>query len=49
MTEGSMEREEILARSRAENKKQDIYEKEILKQEFKVAVIVISLLATLFL
>ena len=43
-----MDREEILAKSRAENKNKDIYEQEILKQANHYAIIVLSVLATLF-
>lgn len=43
-----MNREEILAKSRAENKNQDIYEQEIIKQASKIAVLVQMILATVF-
>lgn len=43
-----MEKEEILAKSRAENNHRDIYEKEILKQAASVAAVVLLSLATLF-
>ncbi len=43
-----MNKNEILARSRAENKNKDIYEQEILKQANSYAVIVLIVLATLF-
>lgn len=43
-----MEKEEILAKSRTENKNQDIYEQEILKQANKYGVIVQGILATVF-
>ena len=43
-----MNREEILEKSRAENKHKDIYEPEILKQASTNAVIVMMVLATVF-
>lgn len=43
-----MNREEILKKSRAENKNKDIYEQEILKQANTSAVIVMLVLATVF-
>ena len=43
-----MNKEEILAKSRAENKNQDAYEKEILKQGQVVSLIVIVIIATVF-
>ena len=43
-----MNREEILAKSRAENKNQDAYEQEILKQGQVVSLIVIIIIATVF-
>lgn len=43
-----MNRDEILAKSRAENKNKDIYEQEVLKQASKSAVVVQMFLATLF-
>lgn len=43
-----MNREEILEKSRAENKNKDIYEQEILKQASTSAVIVMMVLATIF-
>ncbi len=43
-----MYKDEILAKSRAENKNKDIYEEEILKQANSYAVIVLMALATLF-
>lgn len=43
-----MDREEILAKSRAENKNQDMYEKEVLKQGQAVSAVVILILATVF-
>ena len=43
-----MNREEILEKSRTENKNKDIYEQEILKQASTSAVIVMIVLATIF-
>lgn len=43
-----MNREEILEKSRAENKHKDVYEQEILKQAGMNAVIVMMILATVF-
>ena len=43
-----MNKEEILEKSRAENKNKDIYEQEILKQASSSAVIVMMVLATVF-
>ena len=43
-----MDEDEILAKSRAENKNKDIYEKEVLKQASKSAVIVQMILAAIF-
>ncbi len=43
-----MDKEEILAKSRAENKNKDVYEREVLKQASKSAVVVQMSLATLF-
>ena len=43
-----MNKEEILVKSRAENKNKDIYEQEILKQANSSAVIVMMVLATVF-
>ena len=43
-----MNREEILEKSRAENKNQDIYEQEVLKQADTIAVKVMMTLATVF-
>lgn len=43
-----MNKEEILAKSRAENKNKDVYEQEILKQASKSAVIVQMALAAIF-
>lgn len=43
-----MNREEILSKSRAENKNKDIYELEIQKQANTYAVIVLLILATIF-
>ena len=43
-----MNRDEILAKSRAENKNKDIYGQEVLKQASKSAVVVQMSLATLF-
>ena len=43
-----MNKNEILAKSRAENKNKDIYEQEVLKQASRSAVVVQMALATLF-
>ena len=43
-----MNRDEILAKSRAENKNKDVYEQEVLKQASKSAVVVQMSLATIF-
>ena len=43
-----MNKDEILAKSRAENKNKDVYEQEVLKQASKSAVVVQMALATLF-
>lgn len=43
-----MNKEEILEKSRAENRNQDIYEQEVLKQAGTSAVIVMMVLATIF-
>lgn len=43
-----MNREEILERSRAENKNRDIYEQEVLKLANAAAVVVMMILATVF-
>ena len=43
-----MNKDEILAKSRAENKNKDVYEQEVLKQASKSAVVVQMVLATLF-
>ena len=43
-----MDKEEILEKSRAENRNEDIYEKEILKQASTGSVIVMMVLATIF-
>lgn len=43
-----MDRDEILAKSRAENKNQDVYEQEILKLAGKTAVVVQMILAAVF-
>lgn len=43
-----MNKEEILAKSRAENKNKDVYEQEVLKQASKGAVIVQLVLAAVF-
>lgn len=43
-----MNKEEILEKSRAENRNKDIYEQEILKQAITNAVIVMMILATIF-
>lgn len=43
-----MNREEVLAKSRAENKNKDMYEQEILKQASKSAILVQMVLAAVF-
>ena len=43
-----MNKDEILARSRAENKNRDIYKQEILTQASKNAVVVQMVVATIF-
>ena len=43
-----MNRDEILAKSRAENKNKDVYEQEVLKQASRSAVVVQMVLATIF-
>lgn len=43
-----MNREEILERSRKENKNQDIYEKEVIIQDNRYACIAAAVLATVF-
>lgn len=43
-----MNKDEILAKSRAENKNKDVYEQEILKQASRSAVLVQMILATIF-
>ncbi len=43
-----MNKEEILAKSRAENKNQDVYGKEVFKQSTTIAVLVMMVLATIF-
>ncbi len=43
-----MDKDEILAKSRAENKNKDVYEQEVLKQASRSAVVVQMALATLF-
>ncbi|MGM9661743.1 MAG: DUF6442 family protein [Oscillospiraceae bacterium] len=43
-----MDKEEILARSRQENKNQDIYEKEVIIQGNRYACIAAAVLATVF-
>ena len=43
-----MNKDEILAKSRAENKNKDVYEQEILKQASRSAVVVQMAFATLF-
>ena len=43
-----MNREEILEKSRKENKNQDVYEQEVLKQSNEVAAFVMVLLAAVF-
>ncbi len=43
-----MKKDEILARSRAENKNRDIYEQEVLKQGWEIAFIAAAVLAAVF-
>lgn len=43
-----MDREEILAKSRAENKNKDVYEQEVLRQASTSAVVVMIVLAAIF-
>ncbi len=43
-----MKKEEILAKSRAENKNKDIYEQEVLKQGAGIAFLVAAVLAAVF-
>lgn len=43
-----MEREEILAQSRKENKEQDLYEQEVIKTGNNIAITVAACLATIF-
>ncbi len=43
-----MKKEEILAKSRAENKNRDIYEQEVLKQGWEIAFIAAAVLAAVF-
>lgn len=43
-----MDKEEILEKSRAENKNKDVYEQEVLKQAGTCAVIVMMVLAAIF-
>ncbi len=43
-----MKKDEILARSRAENKNRDIYEQEVLKQGWEIAFAVMAILAAVF-
>ena len=43
-----MNRDEILAKSRSENKNKDVYEQEVLKQASRSAVVVQMALATIF-
>lgn len=43
-----MNKDEILAKSRAENKNQDVYEQEVLTQASKIAVIVQMILSAIF-
>lgn len=43
-----MDKEEILAKSRAENKNKDVYEHEVLKQANACVVLVIGVLAAVF-
>lgn len=48
MEECFMNKDEILAKSRAENKNKDVYEQEVLKQASRSAVVVQMVLATIF-
>ena len=43
-----MNKDEILAKSRAENKNKDVFEQEVLKQASRSAVVVQMILATIF-
>ncbi len=43
-----MNKEEVLAKSRAENKNKDVYVQEVLKQASRIAVLVQMVLATIF-
>lgn len=43
-----MNKDEILAKSRAENRNKDVYEQEVIKQASQKAVVVQMALATLF-
>ena len=43
-----MDKNEILAKSRAENKNKDVYEQEVIKQASRSAVVVQMTLATIF-
>lgn len=43
-----MDKNEILAKSRAENKNKDVYEQEVLKQASSAAVIIQMILAAIF-
>lgn len=43
-----MNKDEVLAKSRAENKNKDVYEQEVLKQASRSAVVVQMVLATIF-
>ena len=43
-----MNKEEILAKSRAENKNKDVYEIEVLKQANSCGIIVMAVLAVIF-
>lgn len=43
-----MNKDEILAKSRAENKNKDVYEQEVLKQASKSAVVIQMVLAAIF-
>lgn len=43
-----MDKEDILARSREENKSKDIYEQEVIKQGQSIASITTAILATIF-
>ena len=43
-----MNKEEILSKSRAENKNKDVYEREVLKQAYEYAVATMLVLAAIF-